>query len=195
MKVQTLIMDCRCYGAAMARRTVIQSDLSGKDIPEDQHVRLIVTEHPALNYGRAELDISKAEAERFQTAGIDLVHAEVHTQNEPRRHVVMLADQFNGLFKDTDVAELVNRARVTVDPARTTSAPRAKRGTGAARSDGEKRDYSSPEWAGVEHRGRVTEAEANFVRNNLEAANANRARESQPPINATSDKMVKRYGL
>lgn len=60
---------------------------------------------------------------------------------------------------------------------------------------GEKRNYSSPEWAGTEHRGRTTEVEAVWVRNNLETANKNRAREGQAPINIKDPKMIKRYSF
>jgi hypothetical protein len=69
------------------------------------------------------------------------------------------------------------------------------RSTAPKADKGEKRDYSSPEWAGTEHRGRTTEAEASWVRANLEAANANRAREGQAPIDIKDPKMVKRYGF
>jgi hypothetical protein len=58
-----------------------------------------------------------------------------------------------------------------------------------------KRDYSSPEWAGVEHQGHVTAGVADFVGNNLELANENRQREGQPPIDASSEKMTKRDGF
>jgi hypothetical protein len=45
----------------------------------------------------------------------------------------------------------------------------------------------------VLHRGRVTEAEAEWVRENLEKANENRRREGQPAIDPESDADQKRY--
>jgi hypothetical protein len=180
--------------ARMATRQVIISDLSGKDVDEQEHVRLVITEHPLLGRGSAELDISKSEADRFQSASIELVHAEVHAPNEPRRHVVMLAEQFNAQFTDMDVVEVLGRA-VRVPEARVSSTRGTRQTSGRKPAGGAKREYSSPDFAGVEHRGRVTEAEANFVRNNLAAANANRAREGQDPIDPKNEKYKKRYGF
>ena len=81
-----------------------------------------------------------------------------------------------------------NPSAATTSPptARSTTAPLARK----------RRDASlTAEHAGVLHRGRVTEREAAFVRANLERANANRAREGQPPIDPADPKERQRYGL
>lgn len=70
---------------------------------------------------------------------------------------------------------------------------RAPRGSAPAKPAGV--DYKSIDNAGLEHRGRVTEEEARLVRDNLETANANRAREGQGPIDPNDVKMKKRYGF
>ena len=59
--------------------------------------------------------------------------------------------------------------------------------------DSEKRDYTSDEWFGVLHRGRVTEEEALMVRNNLDRANRNREREGQTSIDSADPKEKARY--
>lgn len=56
-------------------------------------------------------------------------------------------------------------------------------------------NYRDLDNIGLEHRGKVTADEARLVRENLDRANANRAREGQGPIDVTDPKMVKRYGL
>lgn len=58
-----------------------------------------------------------------------------------------------------------------------------------------KTDYTLPENAGLIHRGRVTEAEAQWVRENLDEANNNRIREGQPIIDPNDPTEKKRYGF
>ena len=77
-----------------------------------------------------------------------------------------------------------------------TGAPGATRSASAVTpARGEKIDYGSPEHAGVLHRGRVTEREAELVRADLARANANRAREGQLAIDPADAKERARYGL
>jgi hypothetical protein len=56
-------------------------------------------------------------------------------------------------------------------------------------------DYSSPEHAGSKHRGRVTEAEAAYVRDNFDAVNKRLSAEGQEMLDPADEKTVKRYGL
>jgi hypothetical protein len=72
---------------------------------------------------------------------------------------------------------------------------RTRRPRGEGASGEEKLNYSDPQNAGIAHRGRVTEAEAEWVRNNLDEANANRTRAGQPLIDPNDEKEKKRYGF
>jgi hypothetical protein len=65
----------------------------------------------------------------------------------------------------------------------------------AASASEDKIDYTSPEHAGTLHRGRIMEAEAEWVRNNLDAANGNRTRAGQPLIDPSDEKEKRRYGF
>jgi hypothetical protein len=56
-------------------------------------------------------------------------------------------------------------------------------------------DYSSPEYAGNPHRGRVTEAEAAYVRENFDAVNKRLSAEGKPMLDPSDPKTKKRYGL
>lgn len=137
----------------MAIKQIMVSDISGDEIPEGQHVTIVVTQHPELTSPR-ELDLT--------------------------------VDELAGLV---DTAVLMDAARVGSDAfAKPSRTRRRTSGTSTARID-----YTSPEWAGVIHRGRVTEAEAEWVRENLKAANANRKREGQPEIDPEDPAEIKRY--
>ena len=70
-----------------------------------------------------------------------------------------------------------------------TAAPRR------ARAGGDRIDYSSPEYAGNPHRGRVTEAEAAYVRDNFDAVNKRLSAEGKPMLDPSDPKTKKRYGL
>jgi hypothetical protein len=56
-------------------------------------------------------------------------------------------------------------------------------------------DYSSPEYAGNPHRGRVTEAEAAYVREHFDEVNARLSREGKTMLDPADEKTKKRYGL
>jgi hypothetical protein len=56
-------------------------------------------------------------------------------------------------------------------------------------------NYSSPEYAGLPHRGRVTDAEREYVRNNLEEVNRRRVEAGHDPIDPTDPRQAERYGL
>ena len=134
----------------MAVRQVVVSDISGTDIPENAHARIVITDHPALRGSPVELDVTAEEAERFQTSKIDLVTMEIYAPGERRRHVALEAGVLRELFADFDA--LVERARPVAG-----SSPSAARTSG--RSGGSRRakiDYGSAEHAGSLHRGRVT---------------------------------------
>jgi hypothetical protein len=74
---------------------------------------------------------------------------------------------------------------------KTAEAP--KRGRRAAEEG--KIDYSSPEHAGNPHRGRVTEAEAAYVREHFDEVNARLSREGLRMLDPSDSKTKDRYGL
>jgi hypothetical protein len=74
------------------------------------------------------------------------------------------------------------------------AAPRQRRSSATAKS-GDKVDYATLEHAGEIHRGRVTEAEAAIVRDNLDEVNARLASQGRPTIDPNDTTMKKRYGF
>ncbi len=173
----------------MAVRQVIVSDISGDEITDDQHARVVITDHPALRGTPVELDVTTAEADKFQTSKIDLVTMEIYSPDRPKRHVALEANAFASLFSGVDMDSLIENARKV--PASSPSASRRPRGSGKAG----KIDYTSPEHAGSLHRGRVTEAEAEYVRNNLDAVNARLAANGERVIDPKDPKEKARYGF
>jgi hypothetical protein len=78
-----------------------------------------------------------------------------------------------------------------VAQARTTTTTRTR----TAAPAGDRIDYSSPEHAGSKHRGRVTEAEAAYVRDNFDAVNKRLSAEGQDMLDPSDPKTMKRYSL
>jgi hypothetical protein len=174
----------------MALRQIVVSDLSGTELSEDDHARVTV-EHPDYP-GPLELDVSVDEALRLQDSTLRLVQFTIFAPNRPPRRAVVETKTLDKLFDGVDMAAVFDGAR-RVNPQRTSTA--GSRPAPAPASSGAKVDYGSADHAGVLHRGRVTEREAAFVRANLDQANANRAREGQPPIDPADPKERQRYGL
>lgn len=175
----------------MAVRQVVVSDISGTDIPDDSHARIVITDHPALRGSPVELDVSVGEAERFQTSKIDLVTMEIHAPGQPRRHVALEAGALRSLFPDADLDTLIDKARPVADSS--TAAARRSGARGGSRRA--KVDYTSGEHAGSLHRGRVTEAEAAYVREHLDEVNARLAANDERVIDPNDPKEKARYGF
>jgi hypothetical protein len=175
----------------MAVRQITVSDNSGRELTDDDHVRVVV-EHPDHAVA-LELDVSVAEADRLQDSTLRLVTCTILAPARPPRRAVVETKTLDKLFEGVDFDRVLEGARASERRglARDDAAPRRA----AAAPGPSKTDYSAPDAAGILHRGRVTEAEAAWVRANLDAANANRARVGQPPIDPADPKEQQRYGL
>jgi hypothetical protein len=84
-----------------------------------------------------------------------------------------------------DKAHPANVAQAKSAPTRTRRAASGASGT----------DYSSPEHAGKPHRGRVTEAEAAYVRDNFDEVNKRLSADGLRMLDPNDAKTKKRYGL
>lgn len=177
----------------MAVRQIVVSDLSGVELSEEDHTRVVV-EHPDVGVA-LELDISRSEAQLLQDSTLRLVTFSIFAPNEPPRRAVVETRTLDRLFTDVDFEGVLEGARQADRPA-TSSGSRSTRSTASTSGAPEERvDYGSADHAGILHRGRVTEREAEWVRNNLEQANANRQRVGQSPIDADDPKERQRYGF
>ena len=176
----------------MAVRQIVVSDISGVELGDGDHARVVI-DHPDHGFP-LELDVSAAEAERLQDTTLRLVTCTILAPNRPPRRAVVETKTLDKLFDGVDFDRVLEGARKSE---RTGVTARSEAGSsrGAPAPAGPKPDYTSPESAGILHRGRVTTAEADWVRANLDGANANRARSGQPPIDPADPKEKQRYGL
>lgn len=174
----------------MAVRQIIVSDISGGELADGDRARVVV-EHPDHGFP-LELDVSVAEAERLQDTTLRLVTCTILAPDRPPRRAVVETKTLDKLFDGVDFDRVLEGARKSERSGVTRRADAPQ--TAASRS-GPKADYTSPERAGVLHRGRITAAESEWVRANLDAANANRARVGQAPIDPADPRDQQRYGL
>lgn len=182
----------------MATKTVVLSDLSGVELSDDNHARVIIEEHPHIS-GPVELDLATDESIRLQTSRLELVHLMIFEPNVGPRRVVLEARALDALFQGVNMADVLANAR----KAEHVRKARARKGRGAAaKADGsapaakpEKINYATPEHAGMIHRGRITEEEKALVRDDPERASKNREAQTGLPIDFTDPTEVRRYGL
>ncbi len=173
----------------MAIKNIIASDISGDDLTEDTHARIVISDHPSLG-GAVELDVSVAEAAMFNESKVELVSLAIYEPNKAPRRVVLDVAAFNEAFNGVDVDSILKGARKAE-----TEAPKRTRRSGTGTASSPKVDYLSKDKFGVLHRGKVTDEEAALVRANLEQANKNREAAGQPAIDPNDAKEAKRYGF
>lgn len=174
----------------MARKEIVISDLSGKEIEEDQVARVTVSDHPVLGSRTVELDASVDEVEGLESSRIQLVSVGIQLPgHSATRRVVMEVAAFDAILGGRDPAEVLLQARSSEGRV-SRAAPRRRPSPGGR---GDRVDYTDPARFGQLHRGRVTEDEAALVRADLEQANRNRAAAGQRSIDPQSEADKKRY--
>jgi hypothetical protein len=168
----------------MATKTVLVSDLTGKDIPDGQHARIVFSDAPGVS-GSVEIDVALSEVDKLESETLELVSLAIYTGTGAPRRVVMQASNFQNAFKSVDIEKVLKGARkVSTSGTKRASAPR-----------GERIDYGSAEHAGTLHRGRITDAEKAFVKANKEVASKNRQKQTGSPIDWNDAKEKARYGF
>ena len=180
----------------MVFKQVVLSDLSGEELTDDTHVRVVV-QHPDLPTA-VELDISAAEADKLASTTLRLVELTIHAPNVAPRSVTMETKVLDRLFDGVDVDQVLEGARA-VDMARIPPSQRGRAPVSsapAARTEkADKVDYTAPDRYGQLHRGRLTDEERELVRSNRDQASLNRQAQGHPPIDWNDDKERARYGL
>jgi len=178
----------------MAVKQVVVSDISGVELADGDHARVIV-QHPDIPMP-VELDVSTAEAAKLTDTTLRLVAMTVYEPDKPPRSVQIETKVLDRLFGDVDIDRVLEGAR-RADLAALPPSQRPGRQAGPAGRAGrpEKIDYTAPDRFGQLHRGRVTEEEARLVREQREQASANRQAQGHPPIDFDDPAEIKRYGL
>jgi hypothetical protein len=173
----------------MGQKTVRFSDLSGQLITHDDALaRIVVHEHPELVDGPVEIEALTEEAEVIEQASLRVAVVDLYLPDdlEPRR-IVMEADAFDKLATENPMEQLLIAARPVRRNPRT-----SVNGSG---SRGDRLDYSTLEHAGKPHKGKVTDAEKQLVRDHLEDINERLARQGLRTISLADPDHVERYGL
>ncbi len=171
------------------------SDLDGKPIdnPNDA-TKLIVEHHPSFPDETIELDVLPAQVEGYLSDTKEYVALTYFSPGaDTSQRFLMPVDEFNGLFEQGN-AEMV--LRDVLASQQQERKRRRGRKPKADRQDRRQRiDYSSPEHAGMPHRGTISEAEKAYVREHLEEVNNRRREQGIEIIHPTDPVMQQRYGL
>ena len=172
----------------MGQKTVRFSDLSGELITRDDTLaRIVIHEHPELGDTPIEIEALADEAAVIEKSALRVAVVELFLpgEEEPRR-VTMDVAAFDKLASDKPMSELLLTAR-PAKPARRprAAAPAAPRGI----------SYDTLEHAGEPHKGRITEAERELVRDHLDAINERLAKQGIRTIDPQDPEHISRYGL
>ncbi|MGB6165734.1 MAG: hypothetical protein WBF75_24790 [Pseudonocardiaceae bacterium] len=172
----------------VAQRMVRFSDLTNKIIDDDAVVRIVVEQHPALGNGPVELEAAQDEVELIRKGALSVVSLKLYLGDgsEPEA-VTMEIEEFNKLAGDADMVDVIRQAQPAYPP--------RKQARPAATSAIDKLDYSSLEHAGKPHRGKVTDAEKEAVRNNLPLINERLKNDGIRTIDPDNPEHVARYDL
>src|SRR3712207_4057298 len=180
----------------MATKTIKVSDLSGKEIRnEEQLARVVIEEHPDITES-VTLEVLPSEVENTLPEEQNYVRGTYYPSPESGgviRSFIMLVSDFNDLSQREDMATVLQNAlREQQEREGRRRGRRGRRGAGERR---QRINYASPEHAGEPHRGRITDAEKEYVRDNLRKVNARLDREGYRTIDPNDPEMAERYGL
>lgn len=174
----------------MGEKIVRFSDLSGEmaENPEEL-VDMVVREHPDLDQP-VRLEAMPHELEQLGKLSIAGVGLEVTRpgDEEPARYLLTV-NNFNKLATGRPMAEVLENAQPVVPP------KSQRRSHNTTKDGGALINYNEPDYAGLPHKGKIGEAEATFVRDNLELVNERRTAAGHAPIDPSNAEHAKRYGF
>ena len=180
----------------MAVKVVHVSDISGKEADEQSLGQLVVHEHPVYADLPVTLEVLPEEVEQLQGASRFVTVEWIAPGARRGERMVVSLDDFNLLAGAGVMESAVQDALI----AKHRSRPRSS-GTGGGgpasggRSGRGKVNYATLEHAGEPHRGRITEAEKELVRKNLDQINRRLRDAGLREIDPGDQAMRDRYGL
>jgi hypothetical protein len=171
----------------VGQKTVRFSDLSGEIITQDDSLaRIVIHEHPELGDSPVEIEVLADEARAIEKSALRVAVVELHLPGEDEPHrITMDVDALDKLATDKPMSEIL----ITARPARRSRASTVR----PASTD--RASYASLEQAGTPHKGRITEAEQQIVREHLDQVNARLAEQGLRTISLAEPEHVERYGL
>jgi hypothetical protein len=180
--------------ALMAVKVVHVSDISGKEADEQSLGQLVVHQHPEYADLPVTLEVLPEEVESLQGASRFVTVEWIAPDARKGERMVVSLDDFNLLAGPGVMESAIQDALI----AKHRSRPRSGGGGGgssAGRSGRGKVNYATLEHAGEPHRGRITEAEKELVRKNLDQINKRLREAGQREIDPNDPAMRDRYGL
>lgn len=180
----------------MAVKVVRVSDLSDRQANESELGKLIVRQHPDFAQVIT-LDVLPDEIGELPESETYVEIEFVQPGDTSGQRATLTVDQFNELGGSQDMKAVLTRALEEQRQSGVQEAPAPKRrgrqsGTTSARG---KTNYASLEHAGEPHRGRITDAEKELVRGNLDKINKRLREAGQREIDPNDATMKERYGL
>jgi hypothetical protein len=176
----------------MAVKVVLVSDISGKEADEQSLGRLVVHEHPEYADLPVTLEVLPEEVESLQGASRFVTVEWIAPGARKGERMVVSLDDFNLLAGPGVMESAVQDALISKHRNR----PRSSGGSASAgRSGRGKVNYATLEHAGEPHRGRITEAEKELVRKNLDQINRRLRDAGLREIDPSDQAMRDRYGL
>jgi hypothetical protein len=180
----------------LATKQIKISDLTGEEIRNEENLaRIVVEEHPSLSEP-VTLEVLAEEVENRLPEEQNFVRVAYYPSQESggeEKSLVLSVEEFNSLSSDRDMETILFDAYREQQ-----EREGRRRGRRGRRARGERRprvNYTSPEHAGEPHRGRITDKEKEYVRENLEEVNARLARDGHRIIDPNDSDMAERYGL
>jgi hypothetical protein len=177
----------------VAVKVVHLSDLTGRHGDKSEFADLEVR-HPDFREP-IHLEVLPSEVESLLKSGTRVVQIDYTAPGaRSSERYFVLVDDFNALAGDGDMKAILMEA-LTAAHAERGRAARDGQKTAHAGAGRGKVNYATLEHAGEPHRGRITDAEKTFVRDNLESVNARLSRAGLRTIDPADPKMKERYGL
>jgi hypothetical protein len=179
-------------GPLVAVKVVHVSDLSGKQADEAEFGKLIVHEHPKYN-GPITLEVLPDEIGELPEDEAYVRIEYIEPGSGTGRRAILSVERFNKLASSGDMNAILMEAVAERQGRGQQETPRRPRAAG--RTTRGKINYASLEHAGEPHRGRITEAEKELVRNNLDKVNRRLRDAGLREIDPKDQTMRDRYGL
>jgi hypothetical protein len=177
----------------VAVKVVHVSDLSGKQADEGDFGKLIVHEHPKHD-GPITLEVLPDEIGELPEDEAYVRIEYVEPGSTTGQRAILSVERFNKLASSGDMNAILMEAVAERQGRSQQAVPRRPRAAGRTVSRG-KVNYATLEHAGEPHRGRITEAEKELVRGNLDKINKRLRDAGLREIDPKDPEMQRRYGL
>jgi hypothetical protein len=178
----------------MAVKVVHVSDISGQEADEQALGRLVIHEHPEYVDLPVTLEVLPSEVETLQAASRFVTVEWIAPGARKGERMTVSLDDFNLLAGPGQMESAVQDALIAKHRSRSRTGGGAT-STGGGRSGRGKVNYATLEHAGEPHRGRITEAEKQLVRDNLDQVNRRLRDTGMREIDPADAAMRDRYGI